>query len=86
MKCDWVGCDEEAIYGAILELRVHPKHGAATSDPILRVCEAHKGVTWGDLVSPGDWHDICNKFRRGGFQTPKQQYSNVKLVPLEKKQ
>ena len=83
MKCDHIGCQNEAKYFAGLKLRVHENHKPAKSSPMVFICEEHKEVKWEDLVNEEGWGKICNNFLARGLAVPLKKYSSIYIEELK---
>ncbi len=86
MNCNRENCLNKATHKIELELKANAKDVAATSSPILFVCDQHKNVKLEDVYDNEGWDLIRKSFIDQGFFPPSRAYSRVVVKPLEKPQ
>jgi len=83
MNCSKSGCTHAATHKVVLELKANARDSAATSTPLVYVCDEHKDVQWGDVVDDKGWHTIRENFKAQGFFPPSKVFSRVLVLPME---
>lgn len=83
MKCNKIGCPNDATKQIQLILRVHMNHKPAISTPFLFVCDSHANeVKFDELVAGDAWDRICAGIESMGYQKPDKNISSFTIQPI----